>query len=52
MCLTKIYIEKLDSLSTAREENENFEPYYSFVAFSSKNLSANKQTDGNCKICI
>jgi hypothetical protein len=48
--------KKLDSLLTAREEGENFKPYYSFVALSSKKLSANKrtdrQTDGNSKICI
>ncbi len=52
--------KRLDSLLTAREEGENVKPYYSFVALSSKNLSANKQfdgqtdgrTDGNSKICI
>jgi hypothetical protein len=37
---------KLDSLLTAREEGENFKPYYSFVALSSKKLSANRRTDG------
>jgi hypothetical protein len=37
---------KLDSLLTAREEGENFESYYSFVALSSKKLSANRQTYG------
>jgi hypothetical protein len=35
----------LDSLLTAREEDENFEPYFNFGTFSSKTLSANKQTE-------
>jgi hypothetical protein len=38
--------KKLDSVLTNREEGENFKPYYSFVAFSSKKLNANKRTDG------
>jgi hypothetical protein len=38
--------KKLDSLYSAREQGENFEPYYSFVSFSSKKLNAKKRTDG------
>jgi hypothetical protein len=37
--------KKLDNLLTAREEGEIFKPYNSFVALSSKKLSANKRTD-------
>jgi hypothetical protein len=43
--------EKLNNLQSAREEGEN-EPYYSFVALLSENLSANGRTDGNSKIFI
>ncbi len=34
------------SLITVRKDGVNFKPYYSFVALSSKKLSANKRTDG------
>jgi hypothetical protein len=43
-CLKKQ--QELDSLLTVREAGEKFEPYHSFVALSSKKLSANKHTDG------
>jgi hypothetical protein len=42
--------KNLDRLKSGPEEGENFESNYSSVVPSSKKLSANKETDGNCKI--
>jgi hypothetical protein len=36
---------KKKSKLAVRKDGENFKPYYSFVALSSKKLSANKRTD-------
>jgi hypothetical protein len=41
-----MFKKKLESLFTAREDGENFKPYYNFLAISSKRLSAHRQTDG------